>query len=259
MLFSLASCAVILGIMSARGPLAALMSWRPLAEMGRITYGLYLYHWPIFLWLTEQRTGLTRWPLFAVRLVVTFAAAIFSFRFVERPILRGASLGLRGRARFVLAPAVAVIVVGAAFAAVNRTAYDPLAALKGTASSQVVPPASGGGPFNLLVIPATANNAVVGRLQKVAASDHSARVTVAAPFACVGGLVAVKGGRTCANWASSWAALIQRENPDAVLLYVDDWAGESLASLSGPSSEQQTDAAAGILSSAFDLLTARGA
>ena len=59
----------------------------------------------------------------------------------------------------------------------------------------------------------------------MARSDSSVRVTVADPFECTGGLVATKSGKTCANWAREWPALIKRHNPDAVLLYVDDWAG----------------------------------
>ncbi len=256
LLFSLVSCGVILGVLAGSGPLTAVMSWGPVAAIGRITYGLYLYHWPIFLWLTEQRTGLSRWPLFALRLAVTYAAAIISYRFVEQPILRGASFGLSRRARLVMAPLVAVVVVGAAFVTVHRSAYDPLATLHAPAS-ETIPP--GTGTTKVVVVPARANDPVVARLQRVVAGDHSATVTVAPPFECTGGLVDTKTGRTCANWAHSWPQLIDRVNPDVVLLYVDDWAGESLAKLSGHPTGNQTDAAAGILSPAIKMLTARGA
>ncbi len=259
LLFSLASSAVILGVLAERGPLAAFMKLPPFPAIGRITYGLYLYHWPIFLWLTEQRTGLSVWPLFALRCFVTFTAAIISYHFIERPILRGATLGLRGRARFALAPLVAVAIVLAATVMVNRAAYDPLAALRVAAGSQAVPPVIDDGPFSLLVIPGRANDPVVSQLRTLAAADHSITLTVAPPFECTGGLVETKTGRTCANWATSWPQLIQRVNPDSVLLYVDDWGGESLTKLSGLPAQQLPAFATKVLSPALDLLSARGA
>jgi len=57
-----------------------------------ISYGVYLFHWPIFLWLSPERTGLPAVPLLALRLTVTLTLAILSFRFLERPILTGARL-----------------------------------------------------------------------------------------------------------------------------------------------------------------------
>ena len=74
------------------GPFARALSWRPLAGLGLISYGVYLFHWPIFLWLTPDRTGLAPVPLLALRLLVTLTIAIASFVFVEQPILRGTRL-----------------------------------------------------------------------------------------------------------------------------------------------------------------------
>ena len=57
--------------------------------VGRISYGLYLYHWPLFLVLDHAHTGLLGAPLLAVRLTATFAVAIASFYLVEEPIRTG--------------------------------------------------------------------------------------------------------------------------------------------------------------------------
>jgi peptidoglycan/LPS O-acetylase OafA/YrhL len=58
----------------------------PLPWLGRLSYGAYVYHWPIFLVLSPDRTGLAAVPLLAVRVTATFAIAWASYRFVELPI-----------------------------------------------------------------------------------------------------------------------------------------------------------------------------
>jgi peptidoglycan/LPS O-acetylase OafA/YrhL len=70
------------------GPVRRLLSVEPLRQLGRISYGVYLFHWPIFLWLSPERTGLSIWPLFALRLAVTLPAAILSFQLIEQPVRR---------------------------------------------------------------------------------------------------------------------------------------------------------------------------
>ena len=52
--------------------------------IGRRSYGLYLYHWPIFVFL--GMTGGLRDA--ALGFAAAFAAAWFSFAFIERPFLR---------------------------------------------------------------------------------------------------------------------------------------------------------------------------
>jgi peptidoglycan/LPS O-acetylase OafA/YrhL len=68
------------------GVLRTVLSWRPLVYVGRISYGLYLLHWPVYVWLDGDRLDLDPVSLFAVRLVVTFAVAALSYRFVEMPV-----------------------------------------------------------------------------------------------------------------------------------------------------------------------------
>jgi peptidoglycan/LPS O-acetylase OafA/YrhL len=70
-------------------PLARIFTIRPLVGLGLISYGVYLWHWPIGLWLTPQDTGLTGFWLFAARAGVTLAAAVASYHLVEQPIRQG--------------------------------------------------------------------------------------------------------------------------------------------------------------------------
>jgi peptidoglycan/LPS O-acetylase OafA/YrhL len=80
----------------------------PLVFVGRISYGLYLWHWPVNVVLTEQRVGVGGTQLNLIRLLVTFGLALASFYLIEMPIRSGV---LRTRPAQWLAPA-AVLVTG---------------------------------------------------------------------------------------------------------------------------------------------------
>ena len=88
---------------------ARLLAFAPLVALGRISYGVYLFHWPIFLWLSPERTGWSFAPLLALRLATTLALALLSFHFLEEPIRRGASL--RRAWPRLLTPAIAFVLV----------------------------------------------------------------------------------------------------------------------------------------------------
>jgi peptidoglycan/LPS O-acetylase OafA/YrhL len=83
--FALASGALIVGL-QVDSPLRRILSVRPIVFVGVISYGIYLFHWPIYAVLDGQRTGLDDAPLFAVRVAVTLAVAVLSFLLFERPI-----------------------------------------------------------------------------------------------------------------------------------------------------------------------------
>lgn len=71
------------------GPLRRALSVGPVVWIGRISYGLYLWHWPLNIWLIESRVGVGGNALNLVRLAATFAAATVSFYLLEQPIRRG--------------------------------------------------------------------------------------------------------------------------------------------------------------------------
>jgi peptidoglycan/LPS O-acetylase OafA/YrhL len=68
------------------------LAWRPMVAIGRMSYGLYLWHSPV-AWVTDARhyewvPALSRPVQFLVRVALTFAIAGSSYRFLERPLLR---------------------------------------------------------------------------------------------------------------------------------------------------------------------------
>jgi peptidoglycan/LPS O-acetylase OafA/YrhL len=161
-LVAVASAALIAAVVLVPdGPLGRLLSLRPVRYVGAISYGLYLWHWPLFVALDADRTGLTGWPLFAVRVAAALAAAVASYHLVELPVRRGA---LRRFHPAVLGPAavgltVAVLLIGTADAtpAVNAGAAAAMsrATLNRTASREAAVPLAPDtrtGPIRLLVV-----------------------------------------------------------------------------------------------------------
>jgi peptidoglycan/LPS O-acetylase OafA/YrhL len=114
LLCELAVVAVIAGcVQPHRGPIATALAVAPLRWLGLISYGLYLWHWPVFLVLQIEHSslGLSDWSLFAAQVALSLLLAIVSFFVLEEPIrLRGlAAWGRPGR--FVMPAAAALTVV----------------------------------------------------------------------------------------------------------------------------------------------------
>ena len=83
--FALVS-ALLIYALQVPGFVRRLLSARPLVFVGRISYGLYLFHWPVFVLLRDRGWNLTRLPDLAAALAITMAIAMLSSRIIERPV-----------------------------------------------------------------------------------------------------------------------------------------------------------------------------
>ena len=75
---------------SVYGP-KAILAIRPAQWVGKLSYSLYLWHWPVIVYATmlvPQLTSVQR----VLLLVLTLALSLFSYHFVENPIRRNAWL-----------------------------------------------------------------------------------------------------------------------------------------------------------------------
>ena len=136
---------------------ATTLARQPLRWLGERSYGIYLWHWPIFMVL---RPGVDLdadgWPVQVLRFALTFAAAELSYRFVEMPVRRGAigrawaswrargRLGLAGRAVIAAGTTVAVVAalgVGLS-SAQERNPEDVLGGVQAVGDDSLTPTAS---------------------------------------------------------------------------------------------------------------------
>ena len=130
------------------GSIAQVLSWRPVAWIGMLSYGLYLWHYPLFVILTPDRVHVSGIPLQVLRFGLTFALATCSYYFIENPVRRGAIRKLGKRVGTVL-PLAAVTATAVVIAvSVNGMRLAPTA----QAGSNAVINGSGAGKYRLLIV-----------------------------------------------------------------------------------------------------------
>src|SRR5690606_34015749 len=96
--------------------------------------------WPIYLWLDEQRTGLSGLPLLALRAGVTLAVAAASYVLVERPVRAGWRPARPAAPALAAGTVAAVALVAVAVPVLSRPPADPFGGAAGAAG----PGAAGG-------------------------------------------------------------------------------------------------------------------
>ena len=83
-----AAALLINGALLDGGSLQRCLSWRPLVMVGRVSYGLYLWHVMVLTILVQHQLGLGRWPRAALGVFLSCLATAVSWKFVEQPALR---------------------------------------------------------------------------------------------------------------------------------------------------------------------------
>jgi peptidoglycan/LPS O-acetylase OafA/YrhL len=79
------------------------LAFRPLTWVGLTSYGVYLWHWPLFVILSPERLPISGWLLTLLRFSATLAVSLISYRWLEQPIRKH---GLRFGKPIVVLPAV---------------------------------------------------------------------------------------------------------------------------------------------------------
>jgi peptidoglycan/LPS O-acetylase OafA/YrhL len=133
-LSALFGCATLISVVHPASRFAPILSTRPLIWIGERSYGIYLWHWIVFQ-LTRPSIDLVGddWALYALRVLIVFALADISLRYIEIPVRRGYfELWFRGmkyrtkavRLRQQLSTIAAVLVTFAATSLVSINAME---------------------------------------------------------------------------------------------------------------------------------------
>jgi peptidoglycan/LPS O-acetylase OafA/YrhL len=243
--FTLAAVACGLTVVVAAQPggwVRRIFSTPPLPAIGRISYGLYLWHWPLFVAISPERVHLHGAWLLALRVAATFVAAILSYRLVELPIRQGA-LRRRRLARPVTAGAaaavVALLVVTTGPGRVPAAEGVTLSRASGSAGLPTVPPSPGNPSSGEPARPAASGFRVylVGDSVGFTLGYNYARGTV--PGMTLGGDTEVGCGLArapivlagavqpvdpkCTAWATRWGRSTASFRPDVALLVLGGW------------------------------------
>jgi len=113
------------------GAVARPLSWSSMAYLGQISYGTYLWHWPIIV-IVRRFAVMTPGYLFLVAALLSCGLAALSHRVLEQPILRSRALATRGRLVFAAglaaSAAVGVLVLPLTLAVGRTPAISPIVA-----------------------------------------------------------------------------------------------------------------------------------
>jgi len=138
--------AMLPGMTGARVGPARLLGWGLARFMGRISYSLYLWHWPILVLPTAMAGETLALPVRVGLMLAAIPIAYASQRWLEDPIRRGRLVGIVPRRNLVLAGALSITVattsLGLGFVTTQRLAAATGAG--GSGASDVPLPALGG-------------------------------------------------------------------------------------------------------------------
>jgi peptidoglycan/LPS O-acetylase OafA/YrhL len=117
--------AVMIGVHPAAVGFRAALSWRPLVEVGKRSYGLYLWSWPIFVIAGALDGSVVP---FVGAMALSIVVAEISYRFIETPIRHGLLGRLWvGRREMVLRPMAlgSVVLIGLGVFYVSVDQFNP--------------------------------------------------------------------------------------------------------------------------------------
>ncbi len=195
---------------------ASVLSRAPMRYLGRISYSLYLWHWPILVIPAAFAGGTLPLPVRLALAAVAVVVAGLSQRYVEDPIRHGRFVGLASRRSLAMAGALSLTVAlssvsASALASARLTATGP--DVGGSITDVPLPSATAAPSISVGSAPATAGS-VASPSATTATSPAATPAATAAPTAT---LLPPPGGPVPADLAPSLASAAN----DLPVIYAD--------------------------------------
>lgn len=215
-----------------RGAIARILAWRLLVWLGTISYGIYLWHWPIFLTLNGERTGWSGAALFAARCGATVAVAGASRWLIEQPIRRWRPVRVR-----LLPLAVATVATAAAATmfvvpmetgpGLSEVGLPPGVSAVAAVSPSPPAPRDPHRPFTVSVFGDSIGWTLMHYLPPTPGFgfiDHTVigcSLVRGTPYRYIGQTLDQR--TECDTWPGRWSAQINQDRPDVALLIIGRW------------------------------------
>jgi peptidoglycan/LPS O-acetylase OafA/YrhL len=209
-----------------------LLSLPPLVWLGRISYGVYLWHWPVFQLLSADLTGLAGPALLALRCGITLGLAVASYFVVELPV-RLAGPGLVKFAPAAVAACVVAVVLSTAPASVPSSSPVAAVAVPSIAVARTAPSTVSSaaprpvGPPRIEIL----GDSVAWTLGEylpphpgVVVYNHATQgcgITVQMDILTTG--TPHKLYPYCPSWPSKWQGVVNADHPDVVAILLNRW------------------------------------
>ena len=237
LLSALSAAAIIIGAACVPGgPIARFLSLRLLVWLGTISYGGYLWHYPVFIVLDNARTGLTGISLLIIRFATTFALAAASYYLVERPVMYGVfwrSLKAVVPAVALMLGTVAVVLVGTitpGTATATAQVHVSTAMPASERQALVAAGAFGAHPVRFMLVGDSLAVTLAVGLQVKSVSRFGVRVINRETLGCdIDDLKAIVGGvvynpvSNCRFWKTLWPKYVAESKPEVVGLLIGRW------------------------------------
>jgi len=218
------------------GRLGRCLAARPLRAVGRVSYGLYLWHWPVFVLLSPRSIGLAPALADLARLAVTGALTTASYLLVEGPARRWRPSGWRRR---LMLPGTAAATVGAILASTGAVAVAAPAAVR---AAPVLHSATAAGGAMLAGEPFALSRSPTGTdpLRVLVIGDsvmNTEEPALAAELQSTGEAVVRSlafpgwGLTSTTSWRADWPGYIARWRPEVV---VGMWSWDNRAAATEP-------------------------
>jgi hypothetical protein len=200
--------------------------------IGTVSYGAYLWHFPIYVYFDTARTGLSGLGLLAVRFAATLALAAASYYLVERPVLYGRfwrTLKAAAPAVTAIAVTVVVIIVGTVAPAVATiptrsilTASEHLALARAGAFS--------GRPVKFMLVGDSMAVTLAIGLEVRSVAHYGVQMINEETLGCdLDDIPVIIADRVdepvsnCTHWRTLWAGEVAQTRPDVVGMLLGRW------------------------------------